>query len=312
MGHVQRVRTHLSLPAHRPVRGLLEGEYASAVTGRGPELADLREYVPGDDVGDLDWKASARSGQLLVRRYVAQRRHTVLLAVATGADLDAHAGVSASPLVSGSGAGRPVTRREVAVLAAGTVGWLAVQHADAVGAVWGDADGFHQLPPRTGELHLERCLAGVHEASSGRTDTLGLLAHLVRTVRRRTLLVLVIDAPAEEPAGAGALVAPLRRLVAQHEVLVLSVGDAAPTGVAARAPRVAAPAAAGRARRLLPRWVSLDDRLARDEADADRARVATLAAACAEAGAAHAHLDDVDAVARGVLSVVERRRRARR
>ena len=51
-----------------------EGEYASVYSGRSMELNDLREYVRGDDVRDLEWKASARSGQLLVKRFIATRK----------------------------------------------------------------------------------------------------------------------------------------------------------------------------------------------------------------------------------------------
>ena len=88
-GHVPRVKARLALHSNRKVRGLLDGEYASAQTGRGMEFNDLREYVRGDDVKDLDWKASARSGQLLIERYVAVRKHTVLLVVSTGRSMAA-------------------------------------------------------------------------------------------------------------------------------------------------------------------------------------------------------------------------------
>ena len=49
-GHVPRVKARLELHAHRKVRGLLDGEYASVQTGRGMEFNDLRQYVRGDDV----------------------------------------------------------------------------------------------------------------------------------------------------------------------------------------------------------------------------------------------------------------------
>ena len=57
--------------------------------GRGIDFNDLREYVRGDDVKDIDWKASARTRMLLVRRYVAERKHTVVLAVSTGRSMAA-------------------------------------------------------------------------------------------------------------------------------------------------------------------------------------------------------------------------------
>ncbi len=45
---------------------------------------DLREYVVGDNIKDIDWKASARSRNLLVRRYIAEKKHNVMLVFDTG------------------------------------------------------------------------------------------------------------------------------------------------------------------------------------------------------------------------------------
>ena len=110
-GHVPRIKARLALQAHRRVRGLLEGEYAAVQTGRGMEFNDLREYVRGDDVKDLDWKASARTGEMLVKRFVAVRRHTVLLVVSTGRSMAAANALH-------------VSKRDLAVEVAGLVGWL--------------------------------------------------------------------------------------------------------------------------------------------------------------------------------------------
>src|SRR3954467_15844257 len=149
--HVPRIKARLTLPAHRRVLGLLDGEYASVATGRGTEFNDLREYVRGDDVKDLDWKATARVGQPLVRHYVAVRRRTVLLVVSTGRSMAA-----AHTLT--------LTKRALAIEVAGLLGWLAVRQGDLVGAAYGDAEGAVTLPARSGELHLERCLTAIHDA----------------------------------------------------------------------------------------------------------------------------------------------------
>ena len=87
--HLTRVKTRMSIHAHRKVRGLLEGEYAALHAGRSMDFNDLREYVRGDDVKDIEWKASARSGNLLVKRYAALRQHTILFAVSTGRSMAA-------------------------------------------------------------------------------------------------------------------------------------------------------------------------------------------------------------------------------
>jgi uncharacterized protein (DUF58 family) len=55
-----------------------------SLRGEGSEFESLREYSDGDDPRHLDWRASARRGRLIVRRYQTERRHTVIVAVDTG------------------------------------------------------------------------------------------------------------------------------------------------------------------------------------------------------------------------------------
>ena len=84
-----KIKTQLVIHSRRKVTGLLEGQYASLHAGRSLDFSDLRDYLPGDDVSDIDWKASARTGSLLVKRYVADRKHTLFLLVDTGRELAA-------------------------------------------------------------------------------------------------------------------------------------------------------------------------------------------------------------------------------
>ena len=55
-----RVKSKLFVHARRRSRSLLEGEYASVFHGRSLDYDDLRDYVPGDEVRDIDWRATAR------------------------------------------------------------------------------------------------------------------------------------------------------------------------------------------------------------------------------------------------------------
>ena len=124
---------------------MLDGEYGSVFKGRSLDFDDLRAYVPGDEVRDIDWKASARHGSPLIKRYVAVRRQTVLLVADTGRNM------AADP-VDGE------TKKDIAVMALGVVGYLAHRHGDVVGLVCGDATGSRTLPAKAGEAHLERLL----------------------------------------------------------------------------------------------------------------------------------------------------------
>lgn len=292
--HLTRIKARLSIHAHRKVRGLLEGEYAAVHVGRGIDFNDLREYVRGDDVKDIDWKASARSRQLLVKRYVAERKHTVLLCVSTGRSMAAMNDAA-------------VSKRELTVFVAGLMGLLAVQHGDLVSLVRGDAESVHAEPPKGGELHLERLLGKVHDAirpDGAPTDLAALLRYVARTVRRRTILVVVCDDTVLPTESADLL----RRLTVQHEVLLLTIGDLDPT----------LPAVAGR--RLVdvdtaaevPGWLRHDRRLRRELAELVGQEEQQLRRRLDQLGVVHERVRDTETAVSAVFRLLERQRHARR
>ena len=71
----------LELKARRLATDTLSGEYASAFHGRGMEFQEVREYVPGDDVRDIDWNVTARTNVPHVKVYREERELTLMLAV---------------------------------------------------------------------------------------------------------------------------------------------------------------------------------------------------------------------------------------
>ncbi|HWJ11032.1 MAG TPA: DUF58 domain-containing protein [Nocardioides sp.] len=292
--HLTRIKARLSIHAHRKVRGLLEGEYAAVQVGRGMDFNDLREYVRGDEVKDIDWKASARSRQLLVKRYVAERKHTVLLCVSTGRSMAAMNDAA-------------VSKRELTVFVAGLMGLLAVQHGDLVSLVRGDAGAVHAEPPKGGELHLERLLGTVHDAirpDGAAADLTALLRYVARTVRRRTILVIVCD-ETSVPEEAADL---LRRLTVQHEVLLLTIGDLDPT-----LPTVAD-------RRLVdvdtaaevPGWLRHDRRLRQELAELVGREEQQLRRRLDQLGVVHERVRDTETAVTAVFRLLERQRHARR
>src|SRR3954463_6268397 len=63
----------LDIQIGRKMEGLLAGDYRSAVLGTGTELAQVRPYVPGDDVRRIDWNVTARTGEPHDRAHLAER-----------------------------------------------------------------------------------------------------------------------------------------------------------------------------------------------------------------------------------------------
>ncbi|ROQ41264.1 uncharacterized protein DUF58 [Frondihabitans sp. PhB188] len=211
-GLLLRVKTKMSLFAHRKTLDLLEGGYASVHRARSHDFDDLREYVPGDEVKDIDWKATARHGEPLVKRYVAARRHHLVLLMDTGRNMAATAE-----------SGEP--KKDIAIMASGALASIATGHGDVVSLIVGDEGGSRSYPPGQKDEHLERLLRAVDERitlESPRSDVVGLLEHVARRLTTRSMLLVVTD----DVRLADEHFALLKRLRVRHEVLWLTIGDA--------------------------------------------------------------------------------------
>jgi len=85
--YIDRMRSAVTIYTKRRTSDILEGNFRSLYRGRSLEFDDLKEYQPGDDVHDIDWKSSSRTGKTLIRRYVAQRRLNMLFVADAGAKM---------------------------------------------------------------------------------------------------------------------------------------------------------------------------------------------------------------------------------
>ena len=66
---------------NRLVNDTMVGAYLSHFKGRGMDFEELREYMPGDEVRDIDWNVTYRMGRPFVRRYREERELAMVLAV---------------------------------------------------------------------------------------------------------------------------------------------------------------------------------------------------------------------------------------
>ncbi|PYI67535.1 DUF58 domain-containing protein [Arthrobacter livingstonensis] len=281
----------MNIFAHRLALGLLDGEYASVFRGRSLDFDELRAYVPGDEVRDIDWKATARTGVPLVKRYVATRRQQVMFVADTGRNMAAAA------------RGGEV-KKDIAVLAMGVLGSLALNHGDPVGLVHGDRRSAGQLPARGNERHLERllCRMDAVDVSDPPSDLTAVLEYTARHVRGRRLVVVLADEVAVDARCARVLC----RLAAQHEILWVQLDDAELAGPGAPA-RGYDVAGLGPVLTLLAQ----DPKLADDYAQAVAQRHRALAALLQGNGIALVRLGHTSEVVGGIFGLLERHRRAR-
>src|SRR5256714_5171549 len=137
----------LDVAIGRRVEGLLAGDYRSAVLGEGTELAQVRPYVPGDDVRQMDWNVTARTGEPHVRVHLAERVLVTWLVLDT------------SPSMQFGTAER--RKADVAEGVAIAVGHIATRRGNRLGLVtFGDAQP-RATPPRQGRRGLVGLLGGL-------------------------------------------------------------------------------------------------------------------------------------------------------
>ena len=209
-----KIRARLDLPTLRRVAGVLGGHHRSIFTGHGQDFDDMVEYRPGDEIGDIDWKASARYGLPMIRRFEHESNLPMVLAVDTGRSMAALA-------PSGE------AKSEVAMFAADVIAFLARSRGDLVALVAGDAERLVQLPARDGAQHVEmllRILDQHLQREGPPADLSRVLDRVLTSIKRRTLVVIITDEARPALSDEDAL----RRLRIRHEIMVVSIADQSP------------------------------------------------------------------------------------
>jgi uncharacterized protein (DUF58 family) len=195
----------------------LEGRAAALVRGQGTEFDALRTYVVGDDVRSIDWRATARSADVVVRTWRPERDRRVLLVLDTGR----------------ASAGRvgDAPRLDAAMDAALLLAALAQRAGDRVGLLAHgsrprarvSADGAALLPA------LVQAMAPL-EPELVETDLAAVVGTVLATAARRSLVVLLtgLDAVSVEEG----LLPVLPQLLQRHVVVLAAVRDPVPSGLA--------------------------------------------------------------------------------
>jgi uncharacterized protein (DUF58 family) len=224
----------------------LDGAMAVRARGQGTEFDALRDYVPGDDVRSIDWRATARRSEVVMRTWRPERDRSVLLVLDT----------------SRTSAGRvgDVPRLDAALDAALLLTALAARAGDRIDLLAFD----RQARASVESVGREDVLPRVVEAVAGlepalvEADGRRMVAEVLRRTRRRSLVVLFTTLDAA-PLQEG-LLPVLGSLTARHTVVLASVGDTRVDELAAgggSAEAVYAAAAAERVRGERRRTASL-------------------------------------------------------
>jgi uncharacterized protein (DUF58 family) len=166
---------------NRLVNDMMVGAYLSHFKGRGMDFEELRDYIPGDDVRDIDWNVTYRMGRPFVKRFREERELGVMLVV----------DISASSVF---GSTRRNKRERAAEIAA-TLAASAARSSDKVGLLLFSDEVELFLPPRKGRRHILRIIKEMLFLQPKRrgTDIPGALTFLNHVTKRRSIVFLFTD-----------------------------------------------------------------------------------------------------------------------
>jgi uncharacterized protein (DUF58 family) len=203
---LRRVR-RIEIRSRKAVNDVFGGEYHSVFKGRGMEFDEVREYAAGDEIRDIDWNVTARTGKAFIKRYVEEREQTVFFVV----------DVSAS---SEFGTGERM-KGEIAAEICSVLAFSAIQNNDRVGLLTFSDDVEELIPPKKGRKHVLRVVRELlFGQPRGRGTNLSLaIETLNRVLKRRAIVFLVSDFLAPD------LRDPLVRANQRHDLIAIRLSD---------------------------------------------------------------------------------------
>jgi uncharacterized protein (DUF58 family) len=292
--YLVKVRKKMSIYSKRRSRTILDGEYGSIFKGRSMDFDDLRNYVYGDDSKDIDWKATARSGQTLIRRYIAIRKHNVMLVADTGRTMSALAPGKES-------------KRDIAVFVAGVMSYIVQKHGDLIGLVAGDSERIKRFPLKENTNHIESLLSYYNDSittSSPASSINNVLNYILRNYRERMLLIIITD-----PAGMSTVDdATIKRLSVRHEQVYTIINDSTvsdPTLLKDDVYDIEDPA-------IIPSFIRVSKKLQSAETELTENTQNNITRRLLKYGIQCAFINSEESTINDIFNLLERQKRARR
>jgi uncharacterized protein (DUF58 family) len=163
------------------VNSLFGGEYQSAFKGRGMEFSEVRAYTYGDDIRQIDWNVTARTGDPFIKIFEEEREQTLMLCID----------------ISQSGTFGTInqSKMDLAIEICAVLAFSAIKNSDKVGLVLFSDHIEKVVPPKKGRTHVLRLIREMYTTKpTGKgTDIADGLSYINRLLDRRAIVVLASD-----------------------------------------------------------------------------------------------------------------------
>ena len=209
--YIEKIRSSITIKTSRKTSQLLNGLHRSVYKGKSLDFDNLREYTINDDIRDVDWKSSIRHGGLLVRQYIAERRHNILFIMDSNLAMDGE---------TESGA----RKHEVALMSAGTLAYIASENGDSVGFLSvGSNDKIMLQKFGNGsnyiDLGLQRIEKFINQESKYAANDL--LAYVNRRMSRKLISFVVTDINGLDSIEEQ----EIKKSIINHELFFIMIND---------------------------------------------------------------------------------------
>jgi uncharacterized protein (DUF58 family) len=163
------------------VNSLFGGEYQSAFKGRGMEFSEVRAYQYGDDIRQIDWNVTARTGDAYIKQFEEEREQTLMLCVD----------------ISPSGLFGSISQRkmDLAIEVCAVLAFSAIKNSDKVGLLLFTDQIEKVIPPKKGRTHVLRLIRELFttEPQGTGTDIDAALTYTNKVLTRRAIVVVASD-----------------------------------------------------------------------------------------------------------------------
>ncbi|MDR9416102.1 MAG: DUF58 domain-containing protein [Gracilimonas sp.] len=163
------------------VNTLFGGEYQSAFKGRGMEFSEVRAYTYGDDIRQIDWNVTARTGDPFIKVFEEEREQTLMLCI----DISQ----------SGTFGSQNQSKMDLAIELCAVLAFSAIKNSDKVGLVLFSDHIEKVVPPKKGRTHVLRLIRELYttKPTGTGTDIGDALSYINRLLDRRAIVVLASD-----------------------------------------------------------------------------------------------------------------------
>ncbi len=186
---------------------IFSGEYHSAFKGRGMSFSEVRSYQYGDDVRNIDWNVTARTGEPYIKVFEEERELTVMLVI----------DVSQSSFFGT----RNQMKNEILTEICAVLAFSAINNNDKVGVIFFSDQIEKFIPPKKGKQHILRIIRELinFEPKGQGTDVSKALEYLNNIIKKRCIAFVLSDFFAKDYETS------LRIAARRHDVVGLHLYD---------------------------------------------------------------------------------------